>query len=199
MIDGVIKYNFDFTPTEPLEPSQYGKIETVRKRLFALGLIGVKEGIGYGNISERLAMEQFVVTGTQTGELPDLSGAHYSFIEAYDDKAFYIKSTGMIKPSSESLTHGTIYNLSTEIGAVIHIHSASMWRFMLENGYRKTEDVLYGSREMIDEVNRIYEDIDPLSDPLFVMSGHEDGVMAFGRNLEEAERTLYRVIAAMIG
>jgi len=33
---------------------------------------------------------------------------------------------------------------------------------------------------------RIYQDIDPLSNPKFVMAGHQDGVMFFGRDIEEA-------------
>ena len=198
MIDGVIKYNCEFTPTEPLKPVLYEEIEILRERLYALGLIGICDGIGYGNISRRLDAEHFVVTGTQTGHLEQLGGSDYALIEAYDDAAFYLKSSGMIKPSSESLTHGTIYDLSPKIGAVIHIHSASMWRFMLDNGYRKTEDVLYGSEAMIDEVKRIYAEIDPLSDPKFVMSGHEDGVMFFGKTLKSAELTLLDVIGTML-
>ena len=198
MIDGVIKYNCEFTLTKPLEPALYEEIETVRERLYALGLIGICDGIGYGNISRRLDAESFVVTGTQTGHLEQLGGSEYALIEAYDDAAFYLKSSGMIKPSSESLTHGTIYDLSPKIGAVIHIHSEMMWRFMLDNGYRKTEDVLYGSEAMIEEVKRIYAEIDPLSDPKFVMSGHQDGVMFFGETLKSAELALLDVIGTML-
>ncbi|MEA3373433.1 MAG: class II aldolase/adducin family protein [Campylobacterota bacterium] len=198
MIDGVIKYNCEFTPTKPLESAQYEEIETVRERLYALGLIGICDGIGYGNISQRLDAERFVVTGTQTGHLSQLGGSDYALIEAYEDAAFYLKASGMIKPSSESLTHGTIYDLSPKIGAVIHIHSASMWRYMLDKGYRKTEDVLYGSQEMIDEVKRIYAQLDPLSDPKFVMSGHEEGVMFFGETLKSAELTLLDLIGIML-
>ena len=198
MIDGVIKYNCEFTLTNPLAPALYEEIETLRQRLYALGLIGICDGIGYGNVSRRLDEERFVVTGTQTGHLPRLGGSDYALIEAYDDASFYLKASGMVKPSSESLTHGTIYDLSPKIGAVIHIHSASMWRYMLDNGYRKTEDVLYGSEEMIEEVKRIYRDIDPLSDPKFVMSGHEDGVMFFGETLKSAELALFDVIGTML-
>ncbi len=195
MIDGVIKYNFDFRPTSPLHVSQYKDIEDVRSRLYALKLIGISNGIGYGNISQKNSDGTFIITGTQTGDLSSLNGEHYAYIQEYNDRKFYLKSSGMIKPSSESLTHATIYNLHEEIKAVIHIHSKYIWNFMLKNSYLKTEDVDYGTKEMIDEVNRIYEDTDPLSDAKFVMSGHEDGVISFGRTLKEAEITLYRVIS----
>lgn len=195
MIDGIIKYNFDFQELEPLDKDLWKKIEEVRERLYALKLIGVKDGIGYGNISERLGKNSFVITGTQTGDLHALSAQHYSLIEAYNDEKFFLKSSGAIKPSSEALTHGTIYNLSPEIGAVIHIHSKILWDFMLNENYKKTENVPYGSTEMIEEVKRIYKDDNPLKNPKFVMSGHEEGIISFGKTLKEAELALLKIIA----
>ena len=198
MIDGVIKYRLDFEPSEALEPSSFVEIEQVRRRLFALKLIGIQDGIGYGNISQRVDSDSFVITGTQTGHLENLEGEHYALIEVYEDKAFYLKSSGAIKPSSEALTHGTIYNLDKNIGAVIHIHSKTIWKFMLNHSrYLKTEDVEYGSMEMIEEVNRIFSTINPLDNPKFVMAGHEDGVMVFGENLKEAELVLFDVLGGI--
>ena len=86
-IDGVIKYNFDFVRSSPLDKSLWSDIEQVRARLYALKLIGVtKDNIGYGNISQRVDKESFVITGTQTGELVSLDAKGYSKIESYDDK-----------------------------------------------------------------------------------------------------------------
>ena len=199
MIDGVIKYTFDFQQTEPLKHEQFTEIESLRKRLFALNLIGVTdEGIGFGNISQRVGRDSFVITGTQTGHLATLQGEHYALIEAYNDKEFYLKSSGAIKPSSEALTHGTIYNLSSDISAVIHIHSKVIWNFMLKNNYLKTKDVAYGTKEMIDEVNRIFSTIEPLSNPKFVMAGHKDGLILFGTDLLSAELTLYKILEKVV-
>jgi len=200
MIDGVIKYHFDFRLSTPLSEAKFRDIEVVRERLFALGLIGVTdEGVGYGNISQRIGTNSFVITGTQTGHLSNLNGSHYSLVEDYYDTEFYLKSSGVIKPSSEALTHGTIYNLSDEIGAVIHIHSKLIWQFMLDSNYLSTSKVEYGSIEMIDEVNRIFATTNPLDNPKFVMAGHEDGVMIFGRNLYEAELNLLEVLGRYLG
>jgi ribulose-5-phosphate 4-epimerase/fuculose-1-phosphate aldolase len=199
VIDGIIKYNFDFQKSDPLEEEQFFKIEALRKRLYALGLIGVyADGVGYGNISQRVDVDSFVITGTQTGHLKSLGAEDYAFVEAYNDKEFYLKSSGSIKPSSEALTHGTIYNLSDNIEAVIHIHSKVVWEFMLKNTYLKTADVEYGTVAMIDEVNRIFSTIDPLSNPKFVMAGHEEGVMTFGKDLDEAEFVLYEVLGSIL-
>jgi ribulose-5-phosphate 4-epimerase/fuculose-1-phosphate aldolase len=199
VIDGIIKYNFDFQKSDPLEERAFSKIEALRKRLYALGLIGVySDGVGYGNISQRVDVDSFVITGTQTGHLKKLGAKDYALVEAYNDKEFYLKSSGSIKPSSEALTHGTIYNLSNEIGAVIHIHSKVVWDFMLQNIYLKTADVEYGTVAMIDEVNRIFSAIDPLNNPKFVMAGHEEGVMTFGKDLDEAELVLYEVLGSIL-
>ena len=198
MIDGVIKYNFDFKPSEPLDISLFSDIESVRQRIFTLNLIGVTDtGIGFGNISQRVDSNSFVITGTQTGHLENLNASHYSLIEEFNDKEFYLKSSGVIKPSSEALTHGTIYNLSPDIGAVIHIHSKAVWKFMLNGGYLRTKNVEYGSTEMIDEVNRLFSKIKPLSNPEFAMAGHEDGVIVFGKILADAELTLYKILREM--
>lgn len=199
MTDGVIKYNIEFTPSTPLKTAQFEAIERLRKRLFSLKLIGVKNGIGYGNISQKIDKHSFVITGTQTGHLKDLNANHYSLIEEYNDKEFYLKSSGAIKPSSEALTHGTIYNLDENIKAVIHIHSKSIWRFMLESSrYLKTKDVEYGSIEMIEEVNRIFSTTPPLDNPKFVMTGHEDGVIIFGESLKEAELNLFNILSSFL-
>jgi ribulose-5-phosphate 4-epimerase/fuculose-1-phosphate aldolase len=198
MIDGIIKYNFDFTKSIPLKKSLWKKIEKTRERLYALKLIGIKEGIGYGNISQRISQHSFVITGTQTGHLKSLDNRDYSLIEDYNDREFFLKSSGAIKPSSEALTHGTIYNLSPNIGAVIHIHSKTMWNFMLKNSYKKTQNVPYGSTQMIEEVQRIYQNNNPLKNSKFVMSGHEEGVITFGKNLKEAEITLYNIISKIV-
>jgi L-ribulose-5-phosphate 4-epimerase len=51
-----------------------------------MGLIGAyNNGIGFGNISQRLAPSNglFVVSGTQTGHLPQLNAQHYAIVTQY--------------------------------------------------------------------------------------------------------------------
>jgi ribulose-5-phosphate 4-epimerase/fuculose-1-phosphate aldolase len=197
-IDGIIKYNFDFTKTTPLDNTLWEDIEEVRKRLYKQNLIGVyPNGIGFGNISKRVSKNSFVITGTQTGDMESLSSEYYSFVEEFDDSEYYLKSSGMVKPSSEALTHGTIYNLSEEINGVIHIHSLNLWNFMIENEYLVTNDVPYGSREMIQDIKDLYEKSD-LKNSKFAMIGHEEGIIVFGKTLKEAEFTLCELIGDFI-
>ncbi len=195
MIDGVVKYDFTFNRSKALRRGLIAPIESCRARLYAMGLIGVYDnGIGYGNISRRAEEGSFVITGTQTGHLPKLTPKYYSLVEACDDRNFCLRASGAVKPSSEALTHGTVYELSSEINAVIHIHSMALWKFMLDGDYLRTADVEYGTIEMIEEVIRIYEDIDPLANPIFAMAGHEEGIICFGRDMDEAEGVLYGLL-----
>ncbi len=195
MTDGVIKYDFVREDATPPDAAVVEELEAVRSRLFALGLIGVREGIGYGNLSRRSDGGAFVVTATQTGHLPALAREHYVSVTACDDRNFSLRYRGAAKPSSESLTHGTIYGLDPRIGAVIHVHSRALWRHLLDSGSPATADVAYGSREMIDAVEALYAGRDPFDIPVFAMRGHEEGVIALGRTPEEAEKALLRAAA----
>ncbi len=198
-MEGVVKYDVTFNKSKALKASVIAPIESCRARLYAMGLIGAyPDGLGYGNISRRRHEGRFVITGTQTGHLPRLTPRHYAYVEACDDKNFCLTASGASRPSSEALTHGTIYRLSSDIRAVMHIHSMALWRFMLNGHYLRTAKVEYGSAEMIEEVERIYAATDPLANPIFAMAGHEEGIICFGRNMDEAEQSLYAVLGAYL-
>jgi hypothetical protein len=194
--DGVIKYQLEFNQSKPIDWQVCAEIEEVRVRLYELGLIGVYEnGIGYGNISQLIdGTNKFVITGTQTGDKTNLEAKDYSLIESIDIDTFKTTATGATKPSSESITHATIYQLSNEIKSVIHIHSESLWHYMIENNYLATSDVEYGSIDMVKDVINIYKNQDALDQPIFVMKGHFEGIVIFGKSILEAEKILYSLI-----
>lgn len=194
MIDGVIKYHIEYqTEAAPVFPA-YTELEELRSRLFALGLIGeTNEGIGYGNLSKRSQGKTFFITATQTGKQATLSKEQYTFIDNYDFNTFTVNSKGEHKPSSEALSHAMIYEIHPDIQAVIHIHSKPLWEFMQRNHALATT-AEYGTAQMVTEIAALYEKSDPFTNNAFVMKGHEDGIISFGRNIEEAELTLYRII-----
>ncbi len=198
MIDGIIKYSIEHqTAAAPLF-SGYDELEALRKRLFALGLIGEKEGIGYGNLSMRLeGSKSFFVTATQTGNMQSLTREYYTYIYDYEFDTFKVISQGAHKPSSEALSHAMIYAIDERITAVIHIHSLALWRYM------KAQDTLattaaYGTAEMVEEIRELYNTLDPLTNNAFVMKGHKEGIITFGRSVEEAELILYNIIQAYL-
>lgn len=201
MIDeGVVKYSLKYHQTDEVAVKECRKIENVRARLFSLGLIGAySDGIGFGNISLRYKKkDSFVITATQTGELPKLSLSDYSFVKKVDFVKFKTYATGPNRPSSEAITHACIYNLDPNIKAIIHIHNEKIWDFMLKNDYLSTNDTPYGTPEMVEDVKNIYKNIDPFFNNAFVMKGHFEGVVTFGKSLKDAEKTLFEIIEKLL-
>jgi ribulose-5-phosphate 4-epimerase/fuculose-1-phosphate aldolase len=198
MIDGVIKYSIDHQNRSTPPFSDYEKLEALRTRLFTLGFIGEKEGIGYGNLSMRhKGSKSFFITATQTGRMQTLSREYYTYISKYDFSTFKVISQGRYKPSSEALSHAMIYAIDDSITTVIHIHSLALWNFMQIKNYLATT-AEYGTAEMAEEIAGLYSDLDPMVNNAFVMKGHEEGIITFGRSIEEAELILYNIIQAYL-
>ena len=194
MIDGIIKYSIEHQRQDTPLFSGYDELERLRTRLFTLGLIGEKDGIGYGNLSMRdNNSKSFFITATQTGRKHTLSHEYYTYISDYDFSTFKVISQGTHKPSSEALSHAMIYAIDNRITTVIHIHSLALWKFMKAKNYLFTT-AEYGTAEMVEEIVGLYDNLDPLLNNTFVMRGHEEGIITFGRSVEEAELALYSVM-----
>lgn len=198
MIDGVIKYSIVHQAAETPLFSGYEKLEALRTRLFTLGLIGEKDGIGYGNLSMRHeGSKSFFITATQTGRKQTLSREYYTYISDYDFSTFKVISQGTHEPSSEALSHAMIYAIDDRITTVIHIHSLALWKFMqVKNNLATTAE--YGTAEMVEEIAGLYTTLDPMMNNAFVMKGHEEGIITFGKSVEEAELALYSIMQAYL-
>lgn len=197
--DGIIKYDrSDFTLSEPIDLVDYFPLEHWRKILFKLNLIGEYpiDKIGFGNISEiknfshfyPSTVPQFIITGTQTGKYPDLSGQMYTRVLDYDIDNLKIKTMGPVEASSEALTHSAIYASNRKIKAIFHIHSSKIWEGMIKDHYDFTaSNIPYGTLEMARATQNCIEGKDS---GIFCMKGHSEGVVAYGQNLEEAGEIL---------
>jgi ribulose-5-phosphate 4-epimerase/fuculose-1-phosphate aldolase len=103
---------------------------------------------------------------------------------------------GPIQPSSEALTHGTLYGLDTSIRAVVHAHSRLLWEQARVLALPITSDAAtYGTPEMAEEVRRLFSDSDLPQRRIFAMGGHVAGVVAFGSSLSEASTILLQTLA----
>lgn len=185
--EGVIKFNLTFR-TETLKGVDVAQLSAWRTVLKELGLVGQTpgryDGYGFGNISQRCA-DGFVISGTQTGDLDAVTLDDYAVCDTWDLKRNAVDARGTIKPSSESLSHASIYDVHKSVTCALHAHSPDIWRNTIELGIAVTdESVAYGTPEMAEEVRRLIRDMD--SPGIFSMGGHEDGVFTFGRSLEEA-------------
>jgi len=198
MIDGVIKYSIEHQRQDTPLFYGYKQLEALRTRLFTLGLIGEKDGIGYGNLSMRYEdSKSFFITATQTGRKLSLSREYYTHISDYDFSIFKVISQGSHKPSSEALSHAMIYAIDDRITTVIHIHSLALWEFMKAKNYLATT-AEYGTAKMVEEITGLYTNLDPMKNNAFVMKGHEEGIITFGRSVEEAELVLYTIMQSYL-
>ena len=191
MKEGYVKFNFDIKEKEPVEESKITELNSYRLKCYDLNLIGMyKEGelkgVGFGNISVNDG-DDFIISGTKTGGLDVLTNENYTRITGYDLSKNHVKSRGAVAPSSEAMTHAAVYDSDLSIKAVIHIHNKAFWNYLLKQDVPKTsKDAAYGTTEMGNEVKRLFKETDASQKKIIVMEGHEEGVLAFGKDLEEA-------------
>ena len=209
--DGIIKFVLRFSPGAALSEDEIADVNRYRAMMHELELIGQDQyrydGWGFGNISVRIPPfdapvhhRRFAITGTQTGGLTTLGPEHYAIITECDPAQNRIVATGPVKPSSESLTHGVVYDLDAGVRCVIHVHSPELWRGAGRLGLPTTDaDVPYGSPEMAAEVVRLYAETDLPERCVFSMGGHEDGIIAFGPTTESAAEVLLAVLKQATG
>ncbi len=138
---------------------------------------------------------RFAITGTQTGGISDLTPDHYVVVTACYPEENRLVAEGPIRPSSESMTHGTLYQLDDQIRWVMHGHSPHIWRNAAALDLPMTTDVPYGTPAMAAEVRRLFQETDLPAVKIFGMAGHEDGIVSFGRTAEEAGFVLLGYLA----
>ncbi len=199
MIDeGYIKFDSRWRKTRPLDNAEIESLNRWRRPLYDAGLIGHYEehGIGFGNLSVRAAAQrQFIISGSQTGHLPDLGAEHYALVEDYDIDRNRVYSIGAREASSESMTHAAIYELDPEIGAVVHVHSEAMWAGLKGSAATTDADVAFGTPEMAREFRRLFRETDFQKTGIAVMAGHDSGLISTGSNLQEAAERILAIDA----
>jgi len=206
--EGAIKFDLQFNAAEPVSMEILYELNKWRSILWKHKLIGQDpdryEGYGFGNVSQRIApfdaecgKRAFVISGTQTGELEELDNNHYAIVTAWDTAHNQVIASGPVKPSSESLTHAMIYNLDNELRAVLHVHSPDIWKTAADHGIPVTDaSIEYGTPEMALEVRRLFTETNVRQSRIFSMGGHEDGIVSFGHNVEQAGQALLQALTA---
>lgn len=188
--EGVIKFNLAFEQARLTDIAEELVAElsawrTVLKDLGLLGQVPTRyDGYGFGNVSVRCS-EGFLISGTQTGGLDQVTIEDYALCHTWNLEDNAVSATGSVKPSSESLSHASIYDVNADVVAALHVHSPDIWQKAAALGIPVTDpSVPYGTPEMAREVRRLMADM--ALPGLFSMGGHEDGIFTFGRSLEEA-------------
>ena len=187
MDEGYIKFNCEWIKDKPLSIDKLVEINNWRDRLYAVKLIGAYNNrIGFGNISTRLKENTFIITGSATGNFHTLKKSHYVLVDKYDIAKNSLTCRGPIKASSESLSHAVIYECSSNTNAVIHIHNIHMWKKFIYKLPTTNKDISYGTPEMAKEIKQLFTKSNIHLEKIIVMGGHKEGIISFGKNLEEA-------------
>ena len=192
MNEGYIK----FQPTwkkKPPTPVNLQNLRYWRDQMYAHQLIGAyPNGIGFGNISQRIrGTNQFFISGSATGNWVHLTNEHFAKVEAFDLTKNTLTCSGPIIASSESMSHAVIYQECSEVQAVIHIHHLELWQKLLHRVPTTDQSAAYGTPEMAFSIIDLLKKTELPTLKIFVMEGHEEGIFAFGKTLEEASRVIF--------
>lgn len=191
--DGVVKFNISRQLSAPAHPL-WTELDRTRCRLWQQGLIGHDPvlAVGYGNISLRLAEDQFLISASQTGHKPCLTADDYVIVDGWDFGDNSVCCRGSRSPSSEALSHAALYG-HPAVQAVIHVHNAALWRSLIATGATSTAaDIPYGSPALF----RAFQSLLTAGAgraflPLVVVTiGHEAGVFVAAASLESAHQAL---------
>lgn len=206
--EGVIKFSLDYTPTDTdlIEAfNHFSTLNQCRGALWRLGVLGQDDsrygGLGYGNVSLRVASPDFpnafLITGTQTGHLPRLSAQHYALATGFDLQRHSLRAQGPCKPSSEAMTHASLYHKLPHIQAVIHGHSPAIWQNTQRLGLAYTStNVPYGTPEMAQAMQDLLDTGEPPRNTI-VMLGHEDGFITWGDDMDNALKQVSNMLTTL--
>jgi ribulose-5-phosphate 4-epimerase/fuculose-1-phosphate aldolase len=195
MIDeGVIKFDCDWT-NQPIRIDVPNELKKWRDDMYQLKLIGVYEdvNIGYGNISVKVD-QGILISGTQTGNIERIKNEDFALVTSYNMGENSVSCRGLLKASAECLTHAGVYECDKSIHAIIHIHNKEMWLKLMGKVPTSDKSVPYGTSKMASEIKRLFKETSLADDKILVMAGHDEGIIAFGKDLEEAGAIILKYV-----
>ncbi len=199
MTEGIIKYVCHHQQADIDEAIQLKELNEMRDKLIEQNWIGYdkEHEIGFGNISLIHDADQFLISGSQTGHLKQLTNQDVALVTKVNLATNELWCIGQTVASSESMTHAAFY-LGSEgfFNAVLHIHDSELWKQYFNVLDTTAESIEYGTPEMAMALFELAEEC--AEDHLAViMGGHQDGILiggltaacAFNALLSLAQRT----------
>jgi L-ribulose-5-phosphate 4-epimerase len=196
-MQGAVKFNCHWTQSGPvISDEEYEIINYWREILFNMDLIGAYEnGVGFGNISMRIGKgNQFLITGSATGEIPELEPGHYVKVNSFNIEDNAVQCIGPLKASSESLTHAAIYSADPDTNAVIHVHSFELWSELIYKVPTTNPAMDYGTIGLAKDIARLFSESDVFEKRIIVMAGDRAGILTFGHDIDEAVNVLMQYL-----
>lgn len=200
MDEGYIKFRAIWEQTAPFSGLSVSELIHWRQACHDKGWIGMYEnGIGFGNISLRYDdTTQFLITGSATGGVQQLDHTHIAKVTRVATTENTLWCEGPLVASSESMSHAAIYEELPWVNGVIHIHHLKFWQAALHQLPTTAAHAPYGSPEMVESIVELLKTTALPQSKVFVMEGHEEGLFAFGHDLEEAFEVLEKAFAKFL-
>ena len=194
MDEGYVKFFDDRTEAEIPDSDMLQTLNNARALLVECGLIGCDPaGVGFGNLSMRHKDNQFIVSASATGSLPQLLPHHFSLVESIDTERNSIRSRGKFAASSESMTHGAVYAACAAAQCVIHVHDRALFAWLMrDGGVATSKEAAYGTPAMASAVTMLIQE-HPALPMIFAMAGHAEGVIAYGESIESTLELVLRL------
>jgi len=197
--EGVIKYELVFNEAPSLKDHDFTALSYWHGQFKQAGILGQDplryDGLGFGNLSERIDQYAFLISGTQTGRLKRLGADEYALVTQVDIAANRVEAQGRVKPSSEALTHAAVYALDTQIRFVFHVHSPQIWQARKKLRLPETaEHIAYGTPQMAEEMQRLFDQGLFINTRVLAMAGHEDGIIGFGASADHAGNAILNLL-----
>ncbi|HEX2976467.1 MAG TPA: class II aldolase/adducin family protein [Bacteroidales bacterium] len=190
---GFVKFNCHWSQSGPvISDEQFEIINSWREILYNMDLIGAYEnGVAFGNISMRIgSSHSFVITGSATGEIPELEPGHYVKVNSFNIEDNAVQCIGPLKASSESLTHAAIYSADPGVNAVVHVHSLDLWNELIHKVPTTNPAEDYGTVGLAKDILRIFQEPEVYEKRIIVMAGDRAGILTFGHDVDEAVNVL---------
>jgi L-ribulose-5-phosphate 4-epimerase len=182
---GGVKFRAERLSGEMAPCADLAKLNLYRSKLRDLGFIGQDaHGIGFGNVSLKEKAGFFITTSGSAGR-ESISQADLVLVKSWSFSENIVRFEGPGTPSAETLTHAAIYQASRTAGVILHIHDRPLWDWLIARGDATADAAEYGTAAMAQAVAEFLKRPEYLTN-VFAMSGHEAGVLAYGRDLAEA-------------
>lgn len=180
--EGYIKFKYDWIPAA-IPYMDLTELSYWRQKLYEAKLIGAyPDEIGYGNISMRYKENQFIISGSATGNQAIVDASHFSLVDDFDLEKNWLSCIGNAPASSESLSHAAIYKTLPDINAIIHIHHKELWNKYLNIFPTSSKTAAFGTPAMAFSLIDILEK-EKTKTGIIVMGGHEEGILIYDASL----------------
>ena len=192
--EGVIKFRLQHTDVPiRIDATRLAEFNSWRLLMYRVQLLGQNaqryDGLAFGNVSQRKkpGSNEFYISGTQTSGKELLEASDLCLVTAVDLPTNQLSAQGVVKPSSEALTHASVYQHKKNAHAVIHGHNPEIWQQAQALKLPVTpENIAYGTPEIALAVTALLNELSSDEAGVFVMLGHVDGFVVFGPDLETA-------------